>query len=506
MAAGVTAARVYWKSPFAALEAVGIIAWVVNARHVKAVRGRKTDMADAQWLATLARAGLLRASFIPPRDFRELRLVARQRQKLVGVCSAEKNRLHKVLVDAGLRINVLVADIHGSSARAMVKALVAGQPMDEVLDRKGRLRASREELFEALSTEQFSAVHRFVAEEILQHIEQIEQRIARMDQYLLEGLKAWQPQLNLLQTIPGIDIQGAAMLLVEIGADMTVFGGAERLASWVGPTEPMANRGPCRRPRRRIAPGRGGVVVWQFSSDFADKQRDRVERLSAWLSYCETVDAVIATSTFDPGSVIWMPRKSHPREAHRIELKVRADHDAVDALFNSAQGYRARFAASIEDGEAANRQIVDALVAKHLAAVAGSDEDRRRSLHATRAKVWGIPGCAHGRGDQGSRPRVAYAPWPRSRSDRVRRRREHEMRHDTHCHDTSPQRHPHPRAMTPPGFCLRGVSLGIHMVGCDRGRRSRPTSSRGILRGRDDVMDDRGALSSAIPLILPAPR
>ena len=153
-------------------------------------------------------------------DLRQLRLVARQRQKLVGMCSAEKNRLHKVLVDAGMRINVVVSDIHGASARAMVKALIAGQAMYEVLDQKGRLRASRDELFEALSTEQFSAAHRFVAQEIMQHIEHIETRIARMDQYLLDGLRAWQPQLKLLQTLPGIDIQGAAMLLVEIGADM----------------------------------------------------------------------------------------------------------------------------------------------------------------------------------------------------------------------------------------------------------------------------------------------
>ena len=225
---------VYWKSPFAALEAVGIIAWVVNARHVKAVPGRKTDMADAQWLATLARSGLLRASFIPPVDMRELRLVARQRQKLVGMCSAEKNRLHKVLVDAGIRLNVVVSDVHGASARAMVKALIAGQAMHEVLDQKGRLRASRDELFEALSTERFSARHQFVANEIMRHIEQIEERVSRFDQYLHEGLKAYQPQLRLLQTLPGVDIQGAAMLLVEIGADMAVFGSAERLASWVG--------------------------------------------------------------------------------------------------------------------------------------------------------------------------------------------------------------------------------------------------------------------------------
>jgi transposase len=257
---------VYWKSPFAALEAVGIIAWVVNARHVKAVPGRKTDVADAQWLATLARAGLLRASFIPPVQMRQLRLVARQRQKLVGMCSAEKNRLHKVLVDAGIRLNVLVADIHGQSARAMVKSLIEGKPMHEILDDKGRLRASREELCEALSTEQFSEVHRFVAGEIMQHIEQIEQRIERLDQYLLQGLQAWQPQLNLLQTIPGIDQTGAAMLLVELGADMAAFGSAERLASWVGIC-PGNNESAGKRKSGRIR--RGNAWVRRLLCEFA---------------------------------------------------------------------------------------------------------------------------------------------------------------------------------------------------------------------------------------------
>ena len=257
---------VYWKSPFAALEAVGIIAWVVNARHVKAVPGRKTDMADAQWLATLARAGLLRASFIPRAKFRQLRLVARQRQKLVGMCSAEKNRLHKVLVDAGIRISVLVDDIHGQSARAMIKALIQGRPMHEILDLKGRLRASREELFEALSPEPLSDAHRFVADEIIQHIEQIEQRIDRFDQYLLQGLQAWQPQLNLLQTIPGIDRQGAAMLLVEIDTDMSVFGSAERLASWVGIC-PGNNESAGKRKNTRIR--RGNAWVRRLLCEFA---------------------------------------------------------------------------------------------------------------------------------------------------------------------------------------------------------------------------------------------
>ena len=257
---------VYWKSPFAALEAAGISAWVVNARHVKAVPGRKTDLCDAQWLAMLARAGLLRASFIPCAQFRQLRLVARQRQKLVGACSAEKNRLHKVLVDAGVRLNVLVSDIHGQGARAMIKALIAGKPMHEILDRKGRLRASRKDLFEALSTEHLSPTHCFVAEEILQHIEQIEQHIARMDQYLLQELVPWQAALNLLQTLPGIDRIGAAMLLVEIGSDMSAFGSAERLASWVGIC-PGNNESAGKRKNGRIR--RGNAWVRRLLCEFA---------------------------------------------------------------------------------------------------------------------------------------------------------------------------------------------------------------------------------------------
>jgi transposase len=225
---------IYWKSPYAALESVGIAAWVVNARHVKTVPGRKTDVADAQWLATLARAGLLRGSFIPPANIRYLRLIARQRQKLGGMLASEKNRLHKILSDAGIRLGVLVSDIHGQAARAMVKAIIAGKSMAEVLDLAGRLRATREELFEALQPEELSGAHLFVLREIMAHIEELEARMQRFELALLQGLSAWQPQLRLLQTIPGIDQMGAAMLLVEISTDMDSFGSAEKLASWVG--------------------------------------------------------------------------------------------------------------------------------------------------------------------------------------------------------------------------------------------------------------------------------
>ncbi len=225
---------IYWKSPYAALEKVGIQAKVVNARHVKHVPGRKTDIGDAQWLATLARAGLLSGSFVPPAKLRELRLISRQRQKLVGQLASEKNRLHKVLTDSGVRLGVVVSDLHGQSARLMIKAIIAGQPPEEVIKLASRrLKASREEIFDALQGE-ITESHRFVLSELLQHIEDIEQRISRFDARLLAELRDESPTLALLQTMPGIDLLGAAMLIVEIGTDMEAFAGPDRLASWVG--------------------------------------------------------------------------------------------------------------------------------------------------------------------------------------------------------------------------------------------------------------------------------
>jgi len=257
---------IYWKSPYAALEAVGIRAKVVNARHVKNVPGRKTDVSDAHWLATLARAGLLRGSFVPPAKLRELRLIARQRQKLVGQLASEKNRLHKVLTDSGIRLGVVVSDLHGKSARAMVKAIIAGQSPNEVLKLAStRLRASREEIFDALQGD-LSASHRFVLDELMCHIEELEARIARFDARLLTELESERNTLALLQTIPGVDLIGAAMLLVEIGTDMDAFGSADRLASWVGIC-PGNNESAGKRKSGRVR--KGNLYVRRLLCEFA---------------------------------------------------------------------------------------------------------------------------------------------------------------------------------------------------------------------------------------------
>ncbi len=224
----------YWQSPYAALEKQGIYALVVNARHVKQVPGRKTDIADAQWLAVLSRSGLLRGGFVPKQNIRTLRLISRQMQKLTGIMSGEKNRMHKVLTDGGIRLAVVVSDIHGKSAREMVRGLLRGETPEQVLQyASGRLKATEEELLDALSGE-LTADHIFVVSEILDHIEDLERRIALFARQLLTGLDSYKAMIQTLQTIPGIDQMGAAMLLVELGDDMTAFGKAEKLASWAG--------------------------------------------------------------------------------------------------------------------------------------------------------------------------------------------------------------------------------------------------------------------------------
>ena len=257
---------IYWKSPHAALEQVGIVATVVNARHVKTVPGRKTDWADAQWLAMLARAGMLRASFVPPAQFRALRHVARQRQQLVGILSSEKNRVHKILSDGGIRLSVVVSDIHGVSGRAMVKALIAERSPAEVLMLAGnRLKADRTELLDALDGE-LTADHRFVLHELIAHVEELGRRIDRFDQYLLDQLAPYRSTLALMQTIPGIDAVGAALLLVEIGNDMSAFGSVDRLASWVGIC-PGNNESAGKRKTGRIRKGNPWVrrLLCQFA-------------------------------------------------------------------------------------------------------------------------------------------------------------------------------------------------------------------------------------------------
>jgi transposase len=224
---------IYWKSPYVYLERLGIRALVVNAQHVKKVPGRKTDVADAEWLAMLARAGLLRGSFIPPERLRNLRQLSRHHQRLTAMLGAEKNRLVRVLGDAGIRLSAVVSDPHGVAARAMIDCLLDGGTPQQGLRHAGRLKAPREELAAALEGE-LSAEHLFVARLLRRHLDALETDLGALERELVAAMAPYQPAMDLLLTIPGIDTLGAAKLLVEIGDDMTAFGSAGCLAKWAG--------------------------------------------------------------------------------------------------------------------------------------------------------------------------------------------------------------------------------------------------------------------------------
>ena len=191
-------------------------------------------MKDSQWLASLARCGLLRPSFIPPQDLRELRLVTRYRLKLTHTLASEKNRLHKVLDDAGIRLGGLVSDINGTSAQAMIAGLIAGRPLTELIGcARGRMQAKREPLRQALD-EPLSERHRVVLQELHHHIDFLEHQLRSFNQRILAAMAPYQHQWRLLQTLPGVDTVAAALLIAEIGIDMERFGSGEQFASWAG--------------------------------------------------------------------------------------------------------------------------------------------------------------------------------------------------------------------------------------------------------------------------------
>jgi transposase len=226
---------VYWKAVFEALEEQAVESYVVNARHVKNVPGRKTDVEDSEWLAELGSCGLLRPSFIPAADFRQLGMLSRYRRKHGGYLSGEKNRLHKVLDDCGIRLGCVVSDIDGVSGRAMVKALIQGEQTPEQIAQlaRGQLRKKNEELQLALDG-RISDRHRLVLSKILDQIQYLDREIETIDAQIVAAIKPYEDEWKLVQTIPGMDRISAAILLIEIGVDMSRFGSKERISSWAG--------------------------------------------------------------------------------------------------------------------------------------------------------------------------------------------------------------------------------------------------------------------------------
>jgi transposase len=225
---------VYWKPIYNVLEGL-VELLVVNAQHLKAVPGRKTDVRDAEWIATLLQHGLLRGSCVPGRAQRDLRDLTRHRSTLVEERARIVNRLQKVLEDANIKLAAVASDVLGLSARLMLEGLLAGETDASLLAdlARGKLRAKQEQLERAL-TGRMRPQHCFMIAEHLSHIDYLDEAIARFSAQIAACLQAWEEEIVLLDSIPGVSRRAAEVLLAEIGGDLSRFPSAKHLASWAG--------------------------------------------------------------------------------------------------------------------------------------------------------------------------------------------------------------------------------------------------------------------------------
>jgi transposase len=225
---------VYWKPVFNLLEE-DMTVILVNAQHMKAVPGRKTDIKDAEWIADLLRHGLLKASFIPPQPIRVLRELSRYRTSLVRERAQEVNRLQKTLEGANIKLAAVATDVLGKSGRDMIQAVIDGTTDAAVLAdlARGLLRKKLPQLQEAL----FGRVqphHRVVLRHILAHIDFLDTQLSQLLQEMEAQLTPFQEEQALLESIPGIQATTATVIIAEIGVDMSVFPSDKHLASWAG--------------------------------------------------------------------------------------------------------------------------------------------------------------------------------------------------------------------------------------------------------------------------------
>lgn len=225
----------FWKPIFNLLELEDIKALVVNAKHMKNVPGRKTDVKDAEWIAGLLRHGLLQGSYIPSREQRELREIIRYRRSLIEERAREINRIQKVLEGANIKLSSVASDVMGKSGRAMIEAMIAGEKDPVILSElaQRRLKNKKPELQRALNG-LIGRHQKLMLKTQLRHIDFLADEIKRLDEEIKERMLPFEEDLELLDTIPGVGRRTAEQILAEIGTDMNQFPSAAHMCSWAG--------------------------------------------------------------------------------------------------------------------------------------------------------------------------------------------------------------------------------------------------------------------------------
>jgi transposase len=231
---GMESTGVYWRPVFYLLED-HFECWLLNAQHLRNVPGKKTDVKDATWICQLVEHGLVRPSFVPPREIRELRNLTRYRKAQIEERTREAQRLDKVLQDAGIKLSSVASRLLGASGRAMLDALVGGSTDPQALAElaRGALRKKLPALRDALEG-RFSDHHAFVVGEVLAKIDYLDEVIARLSEEIERAIAPFSREVELLKTIPGVDRKTAELLVAEVGVDMSRFPTHRHLASWAG--------------------------------------------------------------------------------------------------------------------------------------------------------------------------------------------------------------------------------------------------------------------------------
>ena len=233
-AAVLEATGIYWEAPYEALEEAGMEPILVQAQHVKQIKGRKTDVADSVWLARICQFGLGSPSMIPPPLFRRLRKVSRLRRQLIRDRASLRNRIHKILDATGPRIGGVLSDAFGVNGMRILEGIVAGKPTEEILNSLSpHVRHRLKDLRDALAV-QLDDTSRFLIHDLLDAYNQATKRLARYDARLDEELSDFREQIDLLMTIPGIDHYSACAIIIEIGPDILIFPSRRHCAAWAG--------------------------------------------------------------------------------------------------------------------------------------------------------------------------------------------------------------------------------------------------------------------------------
>jgi transposase len=331
---------VYWKPVLNVLEddrqyALKVV--LANPQQVKAVTGHKTDPHDARWLAHLLRHGMIRASFVPRREIRELRDFTRRRKQMIGLAAEERNRVQKVLEDANVKIGDVLSDVFGLSGQRMLEALVNGMggegpasAWDIAQLACGQARKKLNELTAALEGHQMRESHRTLIRHAMRHMAFLAEEIEALDQDIAALIREAKlaPAYELLQTIPGIRSQAAATILAESGLDMQQFPKAANFSSWSG-LAPGNNESAGKKKRAPAMKGNPHIktalveAAWSASRTKQSEFEDRYQRLKARIGHKRAIVASARTLALTIYEVLQGGQPYQPRGAHLTPRSVR---------------------------------------------------------------------------------------------------------------------------------------------------------------------------------------